>query len=218
MAFTVTVATPLATAVNTRFPPSTAAETTFPSDEVTAWVSASPSGSLKWRASSSVTVRPASIVRSPIASVASGGRLGTVTVNAWVAARPSLSVAVTVTVAVPLAAAVTMSSPRETFATATAASEDVAANTRMSPSGSVKWAASSSAVVSPTSTVCSPIGAAGSGARLGTVTVNSCVAACPSGSVAATTSLLVPLANAVTVSVTPDIRAPATFGSDDSTV
>ena len=59
-----------------------------------------------------------------IEPVASGGWLGTVTANVCVAVRPSVSAAVTVTAASPLATAVTVRSLPSTEAPISVASEE----------------------------------------------------------------------------------------------
>ena len=81
---------------------------------------------------------PTSIVRPSIEPSATGARLGTVTVNSCVAVRPSVSVAVTDTVAVPFATAVTVSASPDTATPATSVADDSAAYTSPSPSGSRK--------------------------------------------------------------------------------
>ena len=103
VAVTVTVAVPAAAAVSVRLLPEMLAASTAASLDSAVYDSSSPSGSLKKVATSTVSVWPTVIVCAGIAPTASGAWLAasTVTSALCVAVRPSGSVAVTVTVAVP---------------------------------------------------------------------------------------------------------------------
>ena len=116
------------------------AVTTSASLDSAAYVSASPSGSLKKAATSTVADWPAVIVCGGIAPTASGARFAasTVTSALCVAVRPSGSVAVTVTVAVPAATAATVRLLPDRATDTTASSDDVAVYVRVPPSGSRK--------------------------------------------------------------------------------
>ena len=85
-----------------------------------------PSGSVKWGASSTVMTESTWTVRSENSPTPTGPRLGTVTAKSWATARPSVSVAVTVTVVRPFAIAVTSTDPPTGEAAATAGSPTVA--------------------------------------------------------------------------------------------
>ena len=85
-----------------------------------------------------VMVSPTATVCAGIAPSATGGRLGTVTPNSCMAARPSVSVAVTVTVASPLATAVIVTVLSDTVTLATLVSDVAASWASASPSGSLK--------------------------------------------------------------------------------
>ena len=69
--------------------------------------------------------------------------------------------------------------------------------------------------ISPLNSICAGIVSTAIGARLGTVTVNSWLAASPSVSVAVTVTTASPFASAVTVRVLPDTETPATPGRDE---
>ena len=90
----------------------------------------------------------------------------TVTVNDCVAEAPSGSVAVAVTSAVPGARPVTVSAAPSTSTAATAGSEDSAAKSRASPSGSVKRPDRSTSAEPPVPRVRAPTAADASGAAL----------------------------------------------------
>ncbi len=110
-AVTVRVARPAATAVIVTVEPDTENLAIAESDEAAAYVSASPSGSAKCREAFNSAVASASTSRSSMVPTASGARLGTVATKVCVAESPSGSEAVTVTVVVPLATAVTVTAP-----------------------------------------------------------------------------------------------------------
>ena len=93
---------------------------------------------MKWLDRSSVAVSFTSMVCASIEPIASGGWLATVTANVCVAASPSVSVAVTVTEASPLATAVTVKSLPSTEVPISVASDDATAKVSASPSGSSK--------------------------------------------------------------------------------
>ena len=105
-AVTVKVELPAATAPMVIVLPDTETAATAGFDDVAAYSSASPSGSLKYDAAFTVAVSPAAMVRAGIVPTACGARLGrcTVTVMLCEADRPPGSRAVTVTVALPAAA------------------------------------------------------------------------------------------------------------------
>ena len=138
IAVTVTAAPPLATATTVMIVPATETPATAPSETDARNARGSPSGSLKCGARSSSTASPASSVRGEIAPFASGARLGTVTAIACVAARPSVSVAATVTDVSPFVIAVTVRTAPATETALTPGSEDTEAYDRKSPSGSPK--------------------------------------------------------------------------------
>ena len=81
---------------------------------------------------------PVWIVTGGSVSAVSGPRLGTVTANTCVAASPSVSTAVIVTVASPCATAFTVAEPPDVDTVTTAASDVAAEYTSESPSGSMK--------------------------------------------------------------------------------
>ena len=116
-------------AVTVRVPPAraTTAATTSLSEVSALQVSGSPSGSVKCGASSSVSASSLKRVRGAIECVGTGGRLGTVTWKVCAADAPSLSVAVTVTCASPLASAVTVSVAPATDAATLVLSDTAAA-------------------------------------------------------------------------------------------
>ena len=72
------------------------------------------------------TESPTSIVWAPIVPTGVGGRLGTVIWKDWVAESPPGSLAVTVTVVLPLICARTVTVEPETVTRATAASDELA--------------------------------------------------------------------------------------------
>ncbi len=100
--------------------------TTLLSDASAPQVSESPSGSLKYPASSTVSASSLKSIRAGIVSVTTGGRLGTATWKRCVANSPSSSVAVTVTTASPFATPVTVTALSDTDAATTALSDTVA--------------------------------------------------------------------------------------------
>ena len=217
MAVVVTVASPLVNAAMVMTVPEAETAATAVSEIVALKASVSPSGSAKREESSRVVVSPALTTCSPAGPVGDGGRLGTATVNSCVAARPSGSLAVTVRVAMPLAIAVTARMAPMTEVPAIAGSEAVAVKVRGSVSGSAKYPDRSRVVVSPTARVSARITRLAAGARLGTVTVNSCAATRPSVSVADTVTVTEPFAWAATFKVPPETATPTTPLSEAGT-
>ena len=128
VAVTVTVALPAATPTTTTVASDAVTVTTAMSELAAVYVSASPSGSLKFSATCTVTSPPWSKVSSPSEPTATGGWLpaSTVTLIDCVAVAPSGSRAVTVTVALPAATPVIVTVLPATEAVATPASEVVA--------------------------------------------------------------------------------------------
>ena len=218
VAVTVTRASPLPTPLSATWSPATLAATREASDDSTAKVSSSPSGSVKWEAGSTRTTSPTVTSTSGSACDASGARLGTITENVRLTVSPSESAAVTSIVAVPLATAATVNSSPETVAVATAGENEAAVKTSVSSSGSVKCSDTSSTASLPTSTSMSAMASATTGARFGTMTANSCTASNPPGSVAMTVIIVVPLAMAPTVISTPETPTAATSSFDETTV
>ena len=214
----VTVAPPLAIAVNFRVPPSRETRVTVESEEEAANVRESPSGSLKKGESTSAVESPDSTVCVSIEPTGNGGRLRTVTASDCVAVRPSTSVAVTVTVAPPLArAAMDMALP-DTPTSIVAESEAAAVNDRRSPSGSLKKGARSIRVVSPGSASQGGIFPDKCGTRFGTVTSNTCVVARPSVSATVIVTATSPFPTAAIVRADPVTETSATevSGTDAS--
>ena len=167
----------------------------------------SSSGSLKYRATSRLAVCPGLRLWAGIEPDGAGARLAcTVTPTRCVALRPPGSVAVTITVAVPFATPVSVSVLPDTLADTTPAFDVAAAYPSASPSGSLKYEATSSVAVRPGLRLWAGIESDGAGARLGvsTVTAMRCVALRPPGSVAVTVTVAVPSATPVSVSVLPD--------------
>ena len=101
------VAEPVASAATATIEPDTETKATEGSDDDAPKVSASPSGSVKRGAASSVAVSPTCTVRSGIEPSGSGARLGTMVSKVWVAVSPAGSEAETVIVAEPVASAAT---------------------------------------------------------------------------------------------------------------
>ena len=141
MTVTVRVASPVTPARTATAVPLAVAVATRLSLDAISTCSASPSGSLKWRARSSGAVSRLWSVCAGMGSVATGARLGTVTVKLWEAARPSRSVAVTVTTASPWERAARFSVPSlaETASATMSPLDTAAAQVSGSPSGSEKW-------------------------------------------------------------------------------
>ena len=127
LAVTVMVAVPPETPVIVRLAPDTATVATSGSDDSAAYVSASPSGSLKCPARSSVTEAPARTDWPGMLSAATGARFGTVASKACCAESPPGSLAVTVTAAVPPETPVTVRLAPDTATVATSGSEEAAA-------------------------------------------------------------------------------------------
>ena len=218
VAVTVTVTVPRAPATMVRLLRDIDTETTPASEDVAAYSSASPSGSLKYRATSSRLVRPGLMFWAGIEPACAGARLGTSTVTSTlcVALRPSGSVALTVTVAVPSATPVSVSVLPDIDTDTAWAFDVVAAYRSTSPSGSLKYEATSSVAVLPTSTLRAGIEPAGAGARLDfTVTSALCVPVRPPGSVAVTVTVAVPSATATMVRLLPDIDTETTPTFDE---
>ena len=181
-------------------------------------MSASPSGSLKYEATSSVSVRPASILRAGIEPDGTGARLGgsTVTRTRCVALRPPGSVPVTVTVAVSGATPIMVRMLPDIDTETTAGAAVAAPYVSTSPSGSLKYGATSSVSVRPRLKFRAGIEPEGAGARLGvsTATPTRCVALRPPGSVAVTVTVAVPSATPLSVSALPDTLADTTAAFD----
>ena len=140
-AATVTVAVPCATATMWIVSPgaATPAMAATPLSEETApWMSASPSGSMKYPDTSTRAVSATANLRSGIAPEATGARFGTVTSKRSAAARPSGSRAVIATVDVPGATETMRIVLPETPASATSSADDLASKESTSPSGSRK--------------------------------------------------------------------------------
>ena len=127
-----------------------------------------------------------------------------------------MSTAVTVTVAAPTAIPCTVTTPPATPTTTRAESDEMAAYSSESPSGSAKWAATSISVPSPTNTLRSSIAPTVAGARFGTVTPKSCAADRPQGSRAVTVTVRLPLARPPRVSVLPDKATATRVASDEA--
>ena len=181
LAVTVALALPLARADTTSVLPATAARATPASETVAENSRSSPSGSAKWVARSTVSARPTSISRSGGGSRATGAWFGTSIVELCETLSPAGSLAVTVTVALPLARAATTSAPPDTDALATLVSETVAACSSASPSGSAKKAARSTVSARPTSISRSGSVSLTTGERLRTTTAKSCAGRQPAG-------------------------------------
>ena len=118
-------------------------------------------------------------------------------------ARPSGSLAVTVTVASPCPTAVIASVPcaADTSSATTPLPDAWAPQVSSSPSGSVKNRARASVSASFLNSVRAGIVSATSGGRFGTVTAKRCSADSPSSSVAVTVTSASPLASADTTTV-----------------
>ena len=174
------------------------------SEETAAYSSSSPSGSVKNTATSSVTTLSTSISRSAITPATSGGRFGTVTSKLCSANRPPGSCAVTVTVAFPFATPDTVTVLPDTETPTRAVSDDVAAYSSASRSGSTKYPDPSNATTLSTCTSRSAITPTASGARFRTVTRKLRSADSPSGSRAVTVTMALPTATPVAVTRLPE--------------
>ena len=173
------------------------------SDETAAYASSWPSGSAKYAAASSTSRLSTNTSLSGIVSATAGARFGIVTTNSCSAVSPSVSAAVTVTVAAPTATPVTTTTPPATATTARVVSDETATYTSESPSGSVKCAATSISIPSPTNTSWPVIASRAMGVRFGTVTPKCCSASSPPGSRAITVTPTLPFATPVSVRVSP---------------
>ena len=191
---------------------------TCASELTAAKVSGSPSGSSKILDTSTVAESPESSSKPGIESTTTGGRFGTVTMNACAADKPSASVAVTVVVAVPFPAPNTVTVLPDTETVATPVSELSTVKVSVSSSGSSKCWDTSIVAESPTLSSRPGIESTTTGGRFGTVTMNACAADKPSASVAVTVVVAVPFPAPNTVTVLPDTETVATPVSELSTV
>ena len=139
--------------------------------------------------------------------------MGTVTPKLCAAVAPSVSVAVTVTVADPFATAVTLITLPDTSAVASAPSLVTAVYASSSPSGSLKCGDISTVAASPTSIVRATTDSPATGARLGTVTAKAWVAVNPSVSVTVTVTVASPLATALSTTAPSAADAATTAAS-----
>ena len=158
------------------------------------------------------------MLRAGIEPTGTGASLGvcTVTPTVCVALRPSGSVAVTTAVAAP-SATPTRVRRLPDIDTATTLGNAVATEyRRASPSGSLKYEATSSVTGRPTSRFWVGTAPTSTGARFDvcTVTPTLCVALRRSGSVAVTTTVAVPSATPTRVRLLPDIDTETTRGDD----
>jgi len=144
--------------------------------------------------------------------------LGTSAVKLVCASRPRVSVAVTVTVVTPRARPRMVRIDLRSRTVATVRSELVMAKVSGPPSGSTKWSARSIRVRRRGRMRWFGIGAARRGGRFGTVTGNCWEAARPSGSVAVTVMVAMPMATPVTVIVSPAASTAATAVSEETGV
>ena len=215
VAVTVTVAVPFAIAVTVTTLPDTETLATAGLDDVAACASASPSGSSKWLATSTSAVLSTATSMSSTSPTATGARLGTVTWKDCSAESPSVSVAVTEIVTVPFATPVTITTLPDTETLATSGLDEVAAYASASPSGSSKWAATSTSAALSTATSISSTSPTATGARLGTVTWKDCSAESPSVSVAVTVTVAAPFVTAVTLNTLPETETVAMAGLDE---
>ena len=126
-AVTVTVVLPTAIPVTVTILPDTAAVARVVSDETAVYVSVSPSGSAKYTAASNTSKLSTNTSPSGIVSAITGAWFVTFTAKLWVAARPSGSRAVTVTIASPAARPVTLSALPDTVTVAVAGAPELAA-------------------------------------------------------------------------------------------
>ena len=124
---TVTVVVPTPVPVTPSMPSDTATVARVVSDEVAVYSRSSPSGSAKYAAASTTRVSSTWTSPSAIVSATTGARFGTVTAKLCVAARPSGSVAVAVTVVSPLASPVTVSTLPDNIGAAVAGAAETAA-------------------------------------------------------------------------------------------
>ena len=210
VAVTVTSAWPAATALTTTVEPDILGRTTLRSDVAAVNVSTSPSGSAKWGRMSSVSERPGGINCSGMVAVAIGARFTTVTWKLCAAARPPVSLAVTVMVASPRPPARTVSVPPETVAVATPGSVVSATYSSASSSGSLKCRDRLTGAVSFLWRACAGMGSLTTGARFGTVTWKLCRAARPSVSMAMTVTSVSPCPSALTVRMPPETATATT--------
>ena len=211
LAVTVTVVLPGDTPVTRALLPEIDIVATLAFADSAVWVSASPSGSLKYRDTSIRTVSPAKSSWSGIAPTATGARLGTSTTKLCWAVRPPGSLAVTVTVVLPGDTPVTRALLPEIDIVATLAFADSAVWVSASPSGSLKYRDTSIRTVSPAKSSWSGIAPTATGARLGTLTVKTCCAVRPSGSLAVTVTVVLPWDTPVTNALLPEIDTVATL-------
>ena len=124
----------------------------------------------------------------------------------------------TVTVAVPCFTPVKESLALKTETVATPPSVVSAPKVSVSPSGSLKWADSSIAAVSPLNNSKAGTVSVTTGGRFGTVTRKVCEAVRPAGSRAVTVTVVVPFPTPVNETVSPDEEAAAMSPFVDSAV
>ena len=144
--------------------------------------------------------------------------LATLAAKTCVAERPPGSVAVTEMKAFPLSTATTVTIEPSTETVATAVSPLSAVKVRVSPSGSEKWFAASSARVSPGAmSWCWSVSViSGPWLTVVTVAVVVCVADSPPGSVAVTVIVASPAPTATTVMMFAAMATVTTVVSEDS--
>ena len=217
VAVTVTAASPSATLATVSVLPATAALATPGFEEAAPYSRSSPSGSRKYDDTFIDSVFPAASAVSGMVPSRRGVRFPrtTLTRKLWVAERPPGSVAVTVMVTVPVRLPLTVTLLPETLTSTLVVLDEVAVYVRPSPSGSLKYGATSNETDRSISTVRFSIVPSPTGAWLGTVTWKLWLATRPAESRAVTVTVALPPATPATVSTPPATAAVARLRSDE---